>query len=95
MLGHSLRLCATESGLNYKKTSVEGAKSVRQIIMQLVYDYILQAPLKFHGTVEIDESLFGRKVKAHRGDPNKGKRVWIVGLIERATNRIILYPVEN
>lgn len=34
------------------------------------------------------------QVKYHRGG-DQGTRVWILGLIETATNKIILYPVEN
>ena len=47
------------------------------------------------GIVELDESLFGKKVKHHNGHPNIGVKVWIVGLTERLTNRILLYPVDN
>ena len=60
-----------------------------------VYINFLNESLKFNGTIEIDESLFGRKVKAHRGNTHSGTRIWIVGLVERLTNRLILYPVED
>lgn len=36
---------------------------------------ILIKTKKLSGTVEIDESLFGRRVKHHRGDPNRGVKV--------------------
>ena len=51
--------------------------------------------MKLSGEVEIDESLFGRKVKYHRGNPHVGCQVWIFGTIERATDRFIIYPVEE
>ena len=51
--------------------------------------------MTFTGMVELDKSLFGLKIKGHRGHPNTGLHVWIVGLIERDTKHIILYPVEN
>ncbi|XP_070203316.1 uncharacterized protein [Littorina saxatilis] len=50
--------------------------------------------IKFQGEIEIDESSFGRRVKQHRGRP-LGMTVWVLGLDERATNRLILYPVED
>jgi len=37
---------------------------------------------KFSGEIQIDESLFGRRTKYHRGDP-RGLKVWISGLVER------------
>lgn len=30
---------------------------------------------KLHGVIEIDESLFGRRVKFHRGNPSRGLKV--------------------
>lgn len=50
--------------------------------------------LVLEGEIEIDESLFGRKVKYNRGKPS-GTRIWIFGLIERGSNQIILYPVDD
>ena len=55
--------------------------------------YILQETLS--GEIEIDESLFGRKVKYHRGNPHVGVKVWIFGMIERSSNRMIIYPVND
>lgn len=45
------------------------------------------------GEVEIDESLFGRKIKHNRGNPHGSMRVWVFGMVERSTNTIIMYPV--
>ena len=59
---------------------------------QYVFD--IYKTLKFTGEVEIDESLFGHKIKYNKGQP-RGKRTWIFGLIERETNRVILYSVDN
>ncbi|CAG2202136.1 unnamed protein product [Mytilus edulis] len=44
--------------------------------------------------VEIDESLFGRKVKYNIGKPS-GTIIWIFGLIERASHKLVNYPVNN
>ena len=50
--------------------------------------------VKFQGVVEIDESLFGRKVKYNKGK-RSGMKVWIFGLGERYTNRLKLFPVHS
>ncbi|XP_078329246.1 uncharacterized protein LOC111114334 [Crassostrea virginica] len=47
------------------------------------------------GVVEIDKSLFGRRVKFHRGNPNLGMKVWIFGMVERETNTLLIYPVSD
>ena len=46
------------------------------------------------GEIEIDENVFGRRRKYEKGEI-KGMAVWIVGLIERGTNKMIMYPVED
>ena len=38
--------------------------------------------------------MFGRRMKHHRGE-KKGMNVWVVGLVERATNQVIMYHVED
>ena len=52
-------------------------------------------PRQLEGEIEIDESLFGRRVKYHRGNPHVGVKIWIFGMVERATNRLIMYPVSD
>ena len=93
----SLKLCADEAGIDYHHTAVEWAKSVRKIFVEYVYREVVSEanPMKLRGIVEVDESLFGRKVKNHRGDPRSGQQVWILGMVERSTNKIILYPVAD
>ena len=49
----------------------------------------------FCGEIEIDESLFGRQVEYHRVNPNVGVKVWVFGMVERTSNTIILYPVND
>ena len=61
--------------------------------MQWVADTLLH--VKFTGVVEIDESMFGRPVKYHKGNPNVGLKVWIVGLVERSSGRLLLLPVDD
>ena len=91
----SLKASATNSGLSYKSAAVDWANFIRKIFHQWVQSNISDNEVKLSGEVEIDESLFGRKVKHNRGDPSKGNKIWIIGLVERCTKRLILYPVEK
>ena len=50
--------------------------------------------LQLLGEVHIDESAFGQKVKYHRGE-KKGTSVWILGLVEKKTNTLLLFPVPG
>jgi len=43
--------------------------------------------------VEIDESLFGKKQKYHKGRPTK--KVWIFGMVERGTRKTYFTPVTD
>ncbi|XP_041485936.1 uncharacterized protein LOC121432146 [Lytechinus variegatus] len=96
LLGGSLKGCSVQAGMDYKKTSVDWANYTRDLFKKFVDShYNVENPVKLQGEVEIDESLFGRRCKYHRGDGNKGVKVWIVGLVERATNKLILYPVDD
>ena len=90
--GHSLHQCALNTGMDYRHTAVNWASYIRELFCQYVFDTYER--ITFDGEVEIDESIFGRKVKYHKGQP-RGLRIWIFGLIERQTNRIILYPVDS
>ena len=78
--------------MEYKTTSVNWASYVREMFCQYVHTEYEK--IRFSGDVEIDESLFGRKVKYNRGKPT-GNRIWIFGMVERSSNRIILYPVDK
>ena len=91
----TLKKCAEMTNIGYRRTAVEWAKHIRHIFVDFIWINIIQPQAKFSGEVEIDESVFGHKMKYHKGKPNRGVKVWVVGLIERATNNIILYPVEN
>ena len=46
------------------------------------------------GDVEIDESLFGRKVKYNRGNPTT-TCIWIFAMVQRSINQIVMFPVDN
>ena len=91
--GASLAYCARVCGLYYANTAVDWAQYMRDLFMQWVADTLLH--VKFTGVVEIDESMFGRRVKYHKGNPNVGLKVWIVGLVERSSGRLLLLPVDD
>jgi transposase-like protein len=89
---NSLFQCSQYSGMDYKKTAVNWGRSIREMFCSVFVQQI--HPVKFTGIVEIDESLFGRHTKNHRGQP-RGHQIWIFGLVERESNRLKLFPVDN
>ena len=86
--GNTLRQCATCAGISYGSSAVECGVSVRDLFKDHFRRNVVQETLS--GDIEIDESLFGRRVKYHRGNPNVGMKVWIFGMVERSSNTIIL-----
>ena len=91
--GLTLRKSATFSGRDYKGTAVDWANFVRDLFQQWVVDSYRN--IVFDGDVEIDEILFGRKAKYHRGNRNVGVKVWIFGLVEWDSNHLLLFPVDQ
>lgn len=73
--GSSLSQCARFSGVAYKSTTVHWGSFIRELFKEYRYFEVHIKTKKLTGTVEIDESLFGRRVKHHRGDPNRGLKV--------------------
>ena len=90
--GHTLHQCALSTGMDYKSTAVNWASYIRELFMEHIHKQY--ETMKFNTDVEIDESLFGRKIKYNRGRPG-GQKIWIFGMVERLSNLIILYPVDN
>ena len=45
-------------------------KFVCEIFQDYIYTNVVKDEMKFEGVIEVDESLFGKKVKHHRGNPN-------------------------
>ena len=41
------------------------------------------------------KAFFGRRCKFNRGNSNPEHKVWIFGIVERSTNRLIIYPVDR
>ena len=89
----TLRQFSVFAGISYKSTAVNWGSLVRELFKEHFHKNIKGKTIS--GETEIDESLFGRKIKYHRGNPRPGLRIWIFGLIERQPNTIILYPVLN
>ena len=63
---------------------------MREVLKEYVHVVVKKMVFK---EIAIDESGFGRRVKRHRGNP-WGNQLWVVGIIERSSNRLILYPVD-
>jgi hypothetical protein len=87
--GLSLGMTSRYAGVSYTGTAVDWGSFIRELMKE--YFHVRLSQKKMSGIVEIDESLFGRRVKFHRGDPNKGLKVWVFGMVERSTNSLILY----
>ncbi|GFS20589.1 hypothetical protein ElyMa_003316500 [Elysia marginata] len=85
-------LLSREAGIAYSSTAVDWVNFVRDIFVEVVYREYLQKKLR--GEIEIDEALFGTKVKYHHGQP-RGRRIWIFGSIERVTNKLVSVPVNS
>ena len=91
----SLKQVSNMSGIGYSVSSVNWANYMRDICRQFVHDLYYENTEMLEGEIELDESFFGRRCKFNRGNPNPGHKVWIFGMIERSTNRLILYPVDH
>ena len=76
-------------GILYGYTAVDWGSFVREIFA----DYFVREVQNIR-VVEIDESKFRRRTKCHRRAAI-GINMWVVGLVESHTNRVILYPVET
>jgi len=75
----------------YKSTAIDWANFVRDIFCQYINDDVFN--VKFNGDIEVDEPRFGRCSKNNMGT-RKCWHVWIVGIVERKSKKIILYPVD-
>ncbi|XP_071508987.1 uncharacterized protein [Diadema antillarum] len=91
----SLKQVSNMSGVGYSVSSVNWANYMRDLCKQFVHDLYYEETEKLRGEIELDESFFGRRCKFHRGNPNPGHKVWIFGMVERSTNRLIIYPVDR
>ena len=90
---NSLLQCANFSWVSYDSTAVDWASYMREMFKEYFHRHTRKKVLG--GVVEIDESLFGRRVKYYKGNPDKGMKVWIFGLVDREAYNIILNPVSD
>lgn len=67
---NSLAQCARFTGMAYRSTAVNWASFMREVFKEYFNNTLRN--VKLQGIVEIDESLFGRRVKYHKGNPNRG-----------------------
>ena len=91
--GNTLYQCSRMSGVHYQSTGVDWGCFLRELFKEYFHRHIRNR--KISGEIEIDESLFGRHVKHHRGNPKKGCKIWVFGMVERSSNTVILYPVRD
>ena len=61
----SLKLCSSQAGVHYGSTAVRWGSFIREVFVDSYERKVKD--LKFTGEIEIDESLFGRQWKHHRG----------------------------
>ena len=95
--GLTLKQNALKIGLSYSNAAPRWAMLARLIMAERVWlEYFADNinTYTMSGFVQCDESRFGRKVKANTGCP-RGRCVWMAGLIESETGRLLLLPVQN
>ena len=77
---NSLRTICTKTNIYYGNTGVKYAKKIRELFLQYVKEWYNDFQFDTDVPIEIDESLFGKKVKHNRGNPgNVANKIWIVG----------------
>ena len=81
------------SGMDYKNTSVDWANFVRDLCKMYVHEVLTNT--KLTGVVEIDENLFVRTVKYHKGNPSGRNKIWNFGIIARESGTLLLCPVDK
>ena len=95
--GMTLKSSAMKSSVNYSNSAPKWARFGRQVMMQRIHEEYFTGKFQFGGPgeiLEMDEAVFGRKVKHSRGDP-RGSSVWIFGVVERSSGLLLLFPVDN
>ena len=96
VLGLSIRKCSEHINCSYGTTAIRYGLLIREIMMQFCYDTYFGDTdyMQLPGPVEVDESVFGRKTKYHKGRA-VGQQIWVVGIICRTTGRVLLFPVDK
>ena len=95
--GMTLVQNARKINVNYNQAAPRWAKLIRLVMAERVWSEYLTtdgSAYKLGRLVECDESKFGRKVKANSGCP-RGRCVWIMGIVEKHSGRLLLLPIQN
>jgi len=88
----SLWRLALKCNISHQNRALTWTSYIREVMKNFVEDSM--KTMKIRGHIEIDESAFGHRNKYHRG-AQRGNQVWVFGMVERDSNRLILYPVEQ
>ena len=83
--GVTLLEASRQAGIFHQKSGVDWASFIREPFKEDLHRSLPH--IRLSGEVEIDESLFGRRTKYHRGRP-QGSKVWIFGIVERYTGDV-------
>ena len=78
--------CLRSQFYDYNSTVVYWSAYIRDIMVQYVFENQITNPQKLTGTIEIDESLFGRKHKYHHGAMVSRVHVWVCKTITIMNN---------
>ena len=91
--GHSLKMCASHAGILYNSTAVDCGSFIREIFKE--YFHRTESHIQLSGEVQIAESLFQRRAKYHWENPRVDAKVWVFGMVEWSSDKMIFYPVEE
>lgn len=66
-------------------------------VRETISHYYIENPQMLGGdqAVQIDESLFGGRMKYYRGDHSKHVKSWVFGIVEEDTKRCVFWCVDN
>ena len=92
---HSLKSIATKSGISYSNTAVDWASYIRELLKEFWTHNLSEVQLPSDDIIEVDESFFGRRQKYMRGLNKTEIKIWVVGLISRKNNQMVMYPVDK
>ena len=91
LLGTLMKYCALKADIRSSKCIVSLGKRVREVFTHKVWNILLTE--KFENTVEIYFDTFGADRLEKYG--KKIRRLWVFGLLEKSSNRLIAFPVAS
>lgn len=72
---------------------IEWYKQLRMVCKQALEDDPIDLGENSSSIVEIDESLFGKKRKYHRGTGHQD--TWVFGMVEKGTRKVVMEVVQK